>query len=359
MANHPYQDAPNKAFWSRSVSQNWDVRSIINDNEVLIRSDDKVMSAGSCFAANIIGYLEGAQIDYIKTERPHPAFAELLSAETFSYARFSAAYGNIYTARQLLQLLKRCLGRFSPVEDRWVENSLIIDPFRPGLLYKARSEPEFDALTRQHLRLTREAFETATVFIFTLGLTEAWVSKHDGAVFPACPGTVRGTFDPDRHVFKNFSVNEVIADLQEFFDLYKSLNPSVRTILTVSPVPLIATATDAHVVTATTYSKSVLRTAAGEVANCNPNVVYFPAYEIIAGPQAPDGFYEPDRRNVSALGIEAVMDVLLQHCEFSSERRAESNLQISNAPEILSQRLVEAECEEAAADRPLPSTIAR
>src|SRR5262245_61980744 len=53
------------------------------------------------------------------------------------------------------------------------------------------------------------------VFVFTLGLTEGWVSRADGAAFPLCPGVAGGTFDPAKHVFLNLRVNEVIDDLQE------------------------------------------------------------------------------------------------------------------------------------------------
>ena len=163
----------------------------------------------------------------------------------------------------------------------------MIDPFRPGLRYPARSDREFDLLTTQHLEAVRAAIGVATVFVFTLGLTEAWESAADGAVFPACPGTIAGTFSPVKHRFHNFGVEEVREDLRSSIALLRAHNPGVRVILTVSPVPLVATATDEHVLMATTYSKSVLRAAAGEVATREPSVTYFPAFEIVTGPQAP------------------------------------------------------------------------
>jgi hypothetical protein len=52
--------------------------------------------------------LEQAGFTYLRTEAMHPAFADL-PEERFGYSRYSAAYGNVYTARQLLQLLKRAL----------------------------------------------------------------------------------------------------------------------------------------------------------------------------------------------------------------------------------------------------------
>lgn len=68
---------------------------------------------------------------------------------------------------------------------------MIKDPYRPGLLYPARSNEEFDRLTAQHLQATRKAFEQASVLILTLGLTEAWVSKEDGGVSQHVPAPLR------------------------------------------------------------------------------------------------------------------------------------------------------------------------
>jgi hypothetical protein len=343
-AMHPYSVAPERAFWSRSVSRKWNPSSLISD-ERRIRLDDKVVSAGSCFASNIVPYLAGANIEYVRTETVHPAFAEIYR-ERYGYTSFSAAYGNIYTARQLLQLLWRARGDFKPIEDRWPSNDGLIDPFRPGLPYRPQTDEEFDALTKQHLQRTLGAFEQATVFVFTLGLTEAWVSKLDGAVFPACPGTIAGEFDHTKHEFYNFNTEEVANDLKEFCELFRRINPNARILLTVSPVPLVATATNEHVLTASTYSKSVLRAAAQQVCQISPNAFYFPSYELITGPQAPDDFFEPDKRNVSKRGIETVMQSLLGE----KMTPASTQSRLKNVQAALSSLVAVQECEEGALD---------
>ena len=186
--SHPYKSAPRAAFWSRAVSTDWYPADVVATAGQYIAATEKVMTAGSCFASNLVPYLEQAGLTYVRTERPHPAFQ---FEERFGYEKFSAAYGNIYTVRQLLQLLRRSLGQFSPVEDRWHVGDQVIDPLRPGLVHPARSDREFDLLTAQHLRAVRQAFVTADVLIFTLGLTEAWVSAVDGTVFPRAPARWR------------------------------------------------------------------------------------------------------------------------------------------------------------------------
>lgn len=366
---HPYKTQPDRAFWARAVSADFEASTLVTEAAPLIRRGERVVSAGSCFAANLVPYLERAGLTYLRTETLPPVVLDALeprppklvalarrarasigwrraptAPDNFGYARFSAAYGNIYTVRQLLQLLRRATGRLSPKEDCWEEGEACVDPFRPGLRYPARSRRELAALTAQHLARTRAAFAAADVFVLTLGLTEAWISRVDGAVFPACPGTVAGRYDPARHTFHNFTAAEVAGDLDTFIGELREINPEVRLLLTVSPVPLVATAEADHVLCASTYSKSVLRVAAQDAVRRHRDVVYFPAYELVTGPQAPKGFLAPDRRNVTPAAVDLVMGTLLAHCE-TSVQSVDAPRPRSRAP-ALGAAIVEAECEE-------------
>ena len=93
--------------------------------------------------SNLVPWLDAAGIHYVRTERPHPAFAEI--EENLGYRSFSAAYGNIYTARQLRQLIQRAMGVFTPVEDRWHVGPHVVDPsgrvfvFRPAPIVSSTS----------------------------------------------------------------------------------------------------------------------------------------------------------------------------------------------------------------------------
>lgn len=344
--NHPYRGLGDEAFWSRSVAAGR-VDNLVVDPP-LFTSTDRVASAGSCFAANIIPRLEAAGITYVREEPTHPAFVHY--PEHLGYATFSAAYGNVYTVRQFRQLMQRAMGAFSPSDDREREEDGIVDLFRPGMRFRASSDAEFDALTRQHLDAVLRAVENATVFVFTLGLTEAWESTQDGAVYPVVPGSIAGRFDPSRFEFRNFSYEDVLLDLRDVWSLLRSINPELRMVVTVSPVPLVATASGQHVLLATSYSKSVLRAAAGMLASETPGVRYFPAYEIVTGPQAPSEYLEPDARSVSADGVDAVMRLMFAGMNDVragvAEPAGRSSFRMS-----ISESIVEAECEEAFLDR--------
>jgi len=153
--------------------------------------------------------------------------------------------------------------------------------------------------------------EELDVLVFTLGLTEAWLSREDGAVFTLCPGVAGGVFDPSRHVFHNFSEAEVVADMTACIAALRQRNPKARVILTVSPVPLAATAqADMHVLVASFQAKSMLVAAAAKLAQTLPSVAYFPAYEIIMSRAFDAGsYFGPDRRSVTGAGVAHVMRV--------------------------------------------------
>lgn len=166
-------------------------------------------------------------------------------------------------------------------------------------------------------------FTNADIFVFTLGLTEAWVARADGAVYPTCPGTIAGTFDESAHAFHNFTVAEILSDFEQFIEELRRINPGIRLLLTVSPVPLTATASGKHVMVASSYSKSVLRAVAGQLADTHDFIDYFPSYELVAAHPMRAMFFEPNLRAVANEGVELVMKhFFAEHGAAAGERKA-------------------------------------
>lgn len=350
---HPYKFMDRTAFWKRAVASGFENKELIH-NAPYLKKGDKFGSAGSCFAGNIIPYLEAAGFEYVRHNNSL-AHNAVKYDENFNYHLFSAGYGNLYTAQHLLQIIEEAMQIKKPIIDRWYTPNGIVDPYRPGLKYLPSCDVEFDLLKKDYLQSILRAFSEMDVFVFTLGLTEAWICDIDNTVFPACPGTISGKYDPSIHKFKNYNLSEITSSMNSAFSLLREINPELKIIVTVSPVPLVATATSNHVVTATTYSKSVLRVAAEEICQQLPFVKYFPSYEIVTGPQAPFSYFEENRRDVSKEAIDAVMEVLVSSCEGSSlERDLNVEVPISKKPSNssggLSEELANIECEEAAAD---------
>lgn len=313
--NHPYLGKPNYQFWNKEPA----IASGNNFDPIVkvsfsLDSKEPIATAGSCFAQHVAKELQRVGFNYLVTETPHPIIPPAV-AEKYHYGAFTARYGNLYTARQLRQLLERAYGLFDPVDRAWMgSKGSLVDPFRPQIHPGGFvNEVELEADRTKHLAAVREAVETLSCFVFTLGLTEAWVDQRDGAVFPLAPGVAGGWFDPDLYAFKNFSVTEVIEDMQWSLDFIRQKNPAAKFILTVSPVPLNATYVDRHVFVSTIYSKSVLRVAAEAVTEAFENCDYFPSYEIVNNPYHHERFFAEDCREVRPEGVAYVMKLFLKH----------------------------------------------
>jgi hypothetical protein len=304
--NCPYDDFPPAAWWRPSVVQpSYEAVAPISAAPFRLAATDKIATAGSCFAQEIGRYLGGL---FFQTETAPPRLSED-ERRVRQFGLFSARYGNIYTARQFLQLLQRAYGTFEPRVDFWATDAGgFVDPFRPSVEpggYASLEELRWDRT--QHLAAVRALVEQADAFVFTLGLTEGWRDRRDGAAYPSCPGCGYGVHDPQIHEPHNQRSHEVIADLEAAYRLLKAHNPAIRLILTVSPVPLIATLSGQHVLAATTYSKSALRTAAEEFSAGKPDVCYFPSYEIVTGQYARGRYFSADLRTVTREGVAHVM----------------------------------------------------
>lgn len=308
---NPYSGNPDYTFWQRSVSAlEPDDIDLVTDVPFTLGRTDAVATAGSCFAQHIARTLSAQGFNYLVTEGG-PATP---GAVDEGYGLFSARFGNIYTVRQLLQLFDRAYGLFVPVDRAWRgRRGGMVDPFRPGVQDHGFASAELlDEDRHAHLTAVRRMFENCRVFIFTLGLTEGWVSMRDGGVFPLAPGVGGVPEDQRDYAPRNFRTDDMVADLEEVLAKIRSVNREVRVILTVSPVPLMATFENRHVAVSTAYSKAALRVVAEEVGRGKNWVGYFPSYEIVTGHFNGD-FFEKDGRNVRADGVARVMATFRKH----------------------------------------------
>jgi hypothetical protein len=317
---HPYAELPPYQFWYRSVSAvEPHLIDPVTNPRFTIRQDARVATAGSCFAQHISHAISKSGFNYFVVESESGS-----QDEGGGYGVFSARYGNIYTTVQLLQLFEEAFGTREVEIVPWQRpDRRYIDPLRQ------QAEPRGFACVDtarqdrlQHLAAVRRMFLEADVFVFTLGLTEAWRLREDGTVLSAAPGVVGGRFDPALHEFVNFSVDHTSGALTAFLEHLHAVNPACKVLLTVSPVPLIATYEDKSVLLSTTYSKSVLRVAVEMATRDFDWVDYFPSYEIITGSFSRGLYYEKDRRSINTLGVAHAIRCFMRHYAEGGGRNA-------------------------------------
>ncbi len=313
MSDNPYAALPAGSFWGEAVT--FAAPGALDPcvRGEIIPPTAKIATMGSCFAQHLSAQVARSGLTYFVPEAA-PAGMSDAAARAAGYGVFSARYGNVYSVPQALQLLRRALGQFRPQDDVWEREGRFVDAFRPRIAPDGFDSAEaVRAEAARHLACVERVFRESDWLIFTLGLSEHWRSRLDGAVYPLAPGVAGGRFEPARYEFANATVGETVADLTALVEEAVRVNPGLKILLTVSPVALMATYEPRHVLTSTVCSKAILRAAADEVERRFKNVIYFPSYEIITSPAAEGRYYADDLRQVNRLGVDHVMRVFARH----------------------------------------------
>ncbi|RUO45161.1 GSCFA domain-containing protein [Idiomarina aquatica] len=346
--NTPYSSLPDKAFWRTAVAQKslFDITGLW-DPKFKILPKHNVATYGSCFAQHIGNALSERGFSWLRTEVP-PTTVPIETAKQYGYHIFSSRTANIYTTSLLHQWVRWADGEKSP-NLVWKQSNKYFDPFRPKIEpHGFSSEEEVLRLRQYTIEKFKQSITEANFFVFTLGLTESWFDR-DGFEYPMCPGTVAGEFDAERHQFENQSFKFIKDNLLSAIAVMRKMNPKLRFILTVSPVPLTATASGKHVLTATMHSKSLLRAVAATVSETKHYIDYFPSYEIINSPAFKGVFFEPNMRSVNPAGVNFVMNSFFQglHDKFGINETKERTVSKSNMSPSSVDEEIDQHCEEA------------
>ncbi|MDT8414076.1 MAG: GSCFA domain-containing protein [Flavobacteriaceae bacterium] len=160
------------------------------------------------------------------------------------------------------------------------------------------SEDDLLALVNTKLLQTRQELQTVSVCIITLGT--AWVYKHKqhNQVVANCHKV------PQHHFEKCLlSVSEVERSLGQICKYLHVLNPHLKVIFTISPVRHLK---DGFV--ENQRSKSHLISALHHFLeiNQNPNISYFPAYELVMDELRDYRFYAPDLLHPNEVAIDYI-----------------------------------------------------
>src|SRR5438094_2964498 len=118
---------------------------------------------------------------------------------------------------------------------------------------------------------------------------------------------------PDRYEFHITNFAQNLSNLERIHTLLSQFgHADVQIVVTVSPVPLLATFSGVDVVLANTYSKCLLRAVAQEWAAAHKNVHYFPSYEIVQNSDR-SLTWEEDMRHVKGNVVLHIMSLFLRN----------------------------------------------
>lgn len=305
----PYDSLGSKNFWYQCAKDDdFNIEDIYLPRHQL-KSLDRVGSAGSCFAQKISFEIKRSNLTFIDVEPTPPGMTQETAAK-LGFGIYSARYGNIFTTGQWLQLIEDVVDRRIRKETLWQKKGRWFDGLRPLLEPMGFDSYESCIASRlAHLDQVERMFREVTTFIFTLGLTERWEHEVTQTVFPCCPASIDPAFGSEQHRFHNARVNEVVYEMEQGIRMLRTINPKLRFIFTVSPVPLSATATASHVLNATSRSKAVLRSAVDEILYLHDGCEYFPSYEMATqNPKVREPFYR-DQRSIRPEVVDKIMSV--------------------------------------------------
>ncbi|ABV37699.1 conserved hypothetical protein [Shewanella sediminis HAW-EB3] len=294
----PYSDKGETFFWRTGVASiKLGQETFTQLHQIDLGIDNpRISSIGSCFAQHVGKWLNAGGYSFNQSK-----------IETNQVSSF--AFGNLYTPRCLLQWfdIAETESGFDKSCAIYSDADKYYDLLRPNFNPDGfNSQADLVAARIAAATEMLETIAVTDVLIFTLGLTEAW-KDCSNVFYPSCPGIISGVFDDSRYSFHNFSYEEIRTDLEKISTRLKTINPGIKIILTVSPVPLTATATGKHIMVANQHSKSILRTVAGFMCDNRTDFHYFPSYEIITVPCAGDFRFESNLRSVTPKAVNYVM----------------------------------------------------
>ncbi len=127
----------------------------------------------------------------------------------------------------------------------------------------------------------QEWLKSSDGFIFTFGVSEIWKDLETDKVFwRAVPQDLYNE-NKIRYKFELSTVEQNINNMKRLIETIHKNVGNVPIILTVSPVPLLATFRGVSTITANSVSKAILRVAVDSIMNLNlDNVYYWPSYEV-------------------------------------------------------------------------------
>lgn len=193
-------------------------------------------------------------------------------------------FGTSYNPYSIHKLLRLALHQAYPAEQAYDSNN---DLYFHYDFHSAFSSPEksiLDSNIRQAIHHTHNFLKTANRVIVTYGTSVVYKRKDTGEIVANCHKADAGSFTKSI-----LSEKKILESFEGFYQDLKAFNSACKIILTVSPVRHLKDTLPLNSV-----SKSVLRVACHTITETHPDVLYFPAYEIMLDDLRDYRFYKSD-----------------------------------------------------------------
>jgi hypothetical protein len=238
-----------------------------------ISLSDKVLTIGSCFSDTIGGRLKASKVH------------SLINPFGVIYNPYSIDKSLIYSTLPKLPQKNTYLQR----DDLFLNYDFHSELCASDLNNLERTLKVITETTHSFLK-------NAKWLMITYGT--AWVYERKDTV-----EIVANCHKAPQHMFTKslLTQKKILESFEEMYKAVKATNPNIKFLLTVSPVRHIKDTLELNSV-----SKSVLRMACHTLTEIYPDVIYFPAYEIMVDDLRDYRFYKADMIHPSEVAEEYI-----------------------------------------------------
>jgi hypothetical protein len=238
-------------------------------------AEHRFFCAGSCFARNLEHALSTRGVDVATAGAGLDMAQNKYSAQSLLNEFRWAIRGEAGFAESQASILPAGDGTFQDLQGNNI---------RTASGEWAHGSPDRDEVVawRRKIFDTFRNFAECDVFVFTLGLAEAWHDNETALYLNHTPPAKTTRDFPGRFELHVLSYQDIVDALGEVYAIIEKARAGrpFQILLSVSPVRMHATLTDDDVLVANTYSKSVQRAAASEFVIRHANATYIPSFEM-------------------------------------------------------------------------------
>ena len=247
----------------------------LTTSEAKLDITDHVLTLGSCFSESI-----GNKLLYNK-------FDTLINP-----------FGTIYDPLSISRLLGYTINDQEPENITYIKNEGVYKNMDLHSSYTGMAQSELQLKIKGNFTTTKKQLQSAKWLIITYGTAYVYRHIESSRLVANCHKLPAVNFNKEL-----LSVKQLMIDFKSLYKQLIEFNPSIRIIVTVSPVRHLRDG-----ISENSVSKSILRVFTIELTQTYEIVIYYPSYEIMIDDLRDYRYYNSDMIHPTDQAIDYIWD---------------------------------------------------
>lgn len=208
-------------------------------------------------------------------------------------------FGTLYNPASIANAID-CLGGNSKLtpNDLFKHNGLYHSFSHHGDFSGVDEAKTLENINRE-LSIGQDFFKQTNILLVTFGTAFAYRHIKNDLVVSNCHKL------PTKEFYRfRLSVNDIVKQWRELLTHIKTINPDIKIILTVSPIRHLRDGAHDN-----QLSKAILLLAIDKLCKIDPDVEYFPSYEIVLDDLRDYRFYAEDMIHPNKLAVDYIWEI--------------------------------------------------